>query len=208
MLDRGLRHIAGVDEAGRGSIFGPVCVGMAMLPLEDFEYLQTELSEIRDSKKLHRPKVYRLSETVKTVAVSWGVGQGTAQEIDRFGIMGGVRLAAERALAELQNRFGRNIDYLLTDTAMPLQHLPVEQQSILKGDLYCLSVACGAILAKHHHDVLVRELAKQYPDNYQLDQNVGYATMVHRRAIAELGPTAHHRFYISSNCPASIAIGI
>lgn len=194
LLDRGHRWIAGVDEAGRGSIFGPVCVGMAMLPLHDFEYLQKELSEVRDSKKLHRPKIYRLAETVKTVAVAWGVGQSSAQEVDQFGIMGGVRFAAERALTELQGRFGRGIDYLLTDTAMPLQHLPVGQHAILKGDLYCLSVACGAILAKHHHDILVRELAQEFPDDYQLYQNVGYATAAHRQAIADLGPTAHHRF--------------
>jgi len=194
LLDRGYRLIAGVDEAGRGSIFGPVCVGMAMLPLEDFAYLQKELSEIRDSKTLHRPKVYRLADTVKEVALSWGVGQSTAQEVDQHGIMGGVRVAAERALVELEGRFGKRIDYLLTDTAMPLKHLPIGQHSIVKGDLYCLSVACGAILAKHHHDVLVRELAEQFPDDYQLHQNVGYATAAHRRAIAELGPTAHHRF--------------
>ncbi len=196
LLQQGFRVIAGVDEAGRGSLFGPVCVGMAVLPLDDLDTLAETLTEVRDSKKLYRPKVYRLADVVKETALAWAVGVGAAREVDQFGIMGAIRLAAERTLSELQASLDDEVevDFLLTDTAMPLDNLEVGRQSIVKGDAKCLSIACAAILAKHRHDVLVRELAQDYDESYQLNSNVGYGTAAHIRAIRTLGPTPHHRY--------------
>lgn len=195
LQSQGYRIIAGVDEAGRGSIFGPVCVGMVVLPLDDPHELLQTLAEVRDSKKISRPKVYRLADVVKATAVAWGVGVGTAQEVDQGGIMGAIRVAAERALAQLQTTFGVTVDFLLTDSTLPCPTgFPTDQRwALVRGDALCLSIACGAILAKQHHDALVREIAVQYHEDYQLNNNVGYGTLAHRNAIGRLGYTAHHR---------------
>lgn len=192
---QGYRAIAGVDEAGRGSIFGPVCVGMVVLPLDDPALLMTSLSEVRDSKQISRAKVYRLAEVVKDEALAWGVGVGTAQEVDTMGIMSAIRLAAERALDQLQTTFSVQVDFLLTDSALPCPTpFPSDQRlAIVKGDVLCLSIACGAILAKQTHDELVREIAVRYSTEYQLNENVGYGTKAHRDAIGRLGYTEHHR---------------
>lgn len=195
LQEHGYRVIAGVDEAGRGSIFGPVCVGMAVLPLDDPATLVTALSEVRDSKQISRPKVYRLAQVVKEEALAWGVGIGTAQEVDTVGIMGAIRLAATRALEQLETTFSVQVDFLLTDSTLPCPtHFPTDQRlAIVKGDALCLSIACGAILAKQAHDELVREIAAQYSPEYQLNKNVGYGTQAHRDAIGRLGYTDQHR---------------
>jgi ribonuclease HII len=196
-LQEGYRFIAGVDEAGRGSLFGPVCVGMVVLPLDDVAWLKETLTQVRDSKKLYRPKVYRLAEEINEIAMAWGVGESTAAEIDRagVGIMGAIRLAAERAWQQLHTQYSIKIDYLLTDSRMPVGHLGIPQKPLVKGDLLCLSIACGAILAKHFHDERIRQLVEEngYHEDYQLTQNVGYGTPAHISAIRERGRLPHHR---------------
>ncbi len=195
LYEKGYRVIAGVDEAGRGSIFGPVCVGMVVLPLDDTANILQVLSQVRDSKKISRPKVYRLADVVKLEALAWGVGVGNVEEVDTIGIMPTIRLAAERALSQLQANFSVRVDFLLTDSALPcpMGFPPSQQLALVKGDMYCLSIACGAILAKQQHDVLVRETAQHYSDDYQLHFNVGYGTKAHREAISRLGRTPDHR---------------
>lgn len=192
---RGFSHIAGVDEAGRGSIFGPVCVGMVVFDLDQAEQVQKSLADVRDSKKLQRSKVYRLADTVKLAAQAWGIGSASAQEVDRLNIMGAIKLAAGRALESLENVFDLQVDFLLTDSRLPAPagFDPMRQESRVHGDMYCLTVASASILAKQHHDLLVRELARDYDDAYQLHSNVGYSTIAHKQAIRELGPTPHHR---------------
>jgi ribonuclease HII len=195
LLKAGFGRIAGVDEAGRGSVFGPVCVGMVVLPLDDLTGVAEALSQVRDSKKLYRPKVYRLADEIKEMAWGWGVGHGSAAEVDQFGIVSAIKLAAERALAELEGRLRAGIEYLLTDSRMPTPagFSNDYKKALVHGDAECLSIACAAMLAKQYHDVLVRELAEQYAQGYQLNTNVGYGTAAHLRAIQELGPTPHHR---------------
>lgn len=196
-LDQGYQIIAGADEAGRGSIFGPVCVGIVALPLQgDTEALQNTLDQVRDSKKLARPKVYRLSDEVKQVALAWGVGASAAQEVDTLGIVRAIGQAAQRAWQDSQIRFPHiQIDFLLTDSVMPVEHFIEKHAGITKGDLYCLSIACAAILAKRYHDELVRTLAEEhhYHPDYQLQENVGYGTEAHRLAVKKYGRTPHHR---------------
>ncbi|NOG62075.1 MAG: ribonuclease HII [Chloroflexi bacterium] len=189
----GYQFIAGVDEAGRGSIFGPVCVGMVVLPSQNLDDLVQELNEVRDSKKISRPKVYRLSEKIKEVAVSWGVGAASAQEVDKIRITAAVSEAGYRAYADLQNHTPLKIDYLLTDSRMNLSKLALPAKAIVKGDMLCLSIACAAILAKTQHDILVRQLAEQYDEVYQLQTNVGYGTAAHIYAVRKYGHTDHHR---------------
>ncbi|NDJ87123.1 MAG: ribonuclease HII [Chloroflexi bacterium] len=191
----GYRVIAGVDEAGRGSLFGPVCVGMVVLPLDDMDALALALAEVRDSKLIAREKVYQLAADVKATALAWAVGQGSAQQVDQYGIVAATRLAAEQALAAILQD-GLAPDYLLTDSRMPTPTgFPLEnQRALVKGDRTCLSIASAAILAKECHDRVVRELAQHYDDGYQLNNNVGYGTAAHRHALQLLGPTPDHRY--------------
>lgn len=195
-FERGYRVIAGVDEAGRGSIFGPVCVGMVVLATAETDEAPAILQEVRDSKRISRPKVYRLAEVVKAAALGWGVGSASAREVDQVGIVGGIQLSAERALERLQQSSGLQVDFLLTDSTLPLPRgFPADAaEAHVAGDLNCLSIACAAILAKQHHDALVRTIASDYDAAYQLQNNVGYGTVAHIRAIHELGPTPHHRY--------------
>src|SRR5687768_2564481 len=125
LLQQNYRIIAGADEAGRGSLFGPVCVGIAVLPLDDLPPLGEILAEVRDSKQLPRPKVYELAEVVKAVCVAWEVGEASAQEIDHYGIVGGVELAFHRAFAAL----GVAVEYVLADHNMPLRKLTLPYQT-------------------------------------------------------------------------------
>lgn len=196
LLKQNYRVIAGVDEAGRGSIFGPVCVGMAVLPLHDLNTLSAALSQVRDSKQLHRPKVYRLADEIKIVARAWAVGHANAHEVDQFGIVGAIRRAAERALVQLEDRLGEKVDFLLTDSTMPTPtgFPPEQKRSMVRGDAHCLSIACAAMLAKCDHDARVRDLANSCAGDYGLVNNVGYGTAAHLSAIQRLGGTEHHRY--------------
>ncbi len=197
----GYQIIAGVDEAGRGSIFGPVCVGMVVLPSQNLDELTQILNEVRDSKKISRRKVYRLSETIKEVALGWGIGACSAREVDEKRITGAVSEAGYRAYDDLQSRTPLDIDFLLTDSRMNLSKLAFPTKAIVKGDMLCLSIACAAILAKTQHDILVRQLAEQYNEVYQLQNNVGYGTAAHIQAVWKHGHTDDHRktFILKAN---------
>ncbi|KAB2866057.1 MAG: ribonuclease HII, partial [Anaerolineae bacterium] len=102
-------------------------------------------------------------------------------------------LAGYRAHDDLQNRTPLKVDYLLTDSRMNLSKLALPTKAIVKGDMLCLSIACAAILAKTHHDELVRQLAEQYDEAYQLQTNVGYGTAAHIHAVRKYGHTDDHR---------------
>ncbi|MCB9436168.1 MAG: ribonuclease HII [Anaerolineales bacterium] len=196
LLKQGYRLIAGVDEAGRGSIFGPVCVGMVVLPLDNPESLKESLAQVRDSKALYRKKVYRLAADVQAVALAWAVGVSSAKEVDQYGIMGAIRRAEEQALGMVQAQLGCSVDFLLTDSTMPTPTGLDEshKRSLIRGDAQCLSIACAAILAKSEHDRLVRQLAESCHPDYQLDSNVGYGTPAHIEAVRRLGGTPYHRY--------------
>lgn len=196
LIKQGHRTIAGVDEAGRGSIFGPVCVGMVVLPLDNPVALKEQLTQVRDSKTLYRKKVYRLAADVQTAAVAWAVGVNSAADVDQYGIMGAIRRAEEQALEMIQAQLGYTVDFLLTDSTMPTPTgFPKDhQRALVKGDVHCLSIACAAILAKSEHDTLVRQLAQAYAEDYQLQNNVGYGTAAHLETLRRLGGTPHHRY--------------
>lgn len=196
LLKQGYRLIAGVDEAGRGSIFGPVCVGIVVLPLDKPEALKESLDQVRDSKTLYRKKVYRLAADVQAVALAWAVGVSSAAEVDQHGIMGAIRRAEEQALEMVQTQLARHVDFLLTDSTMPTPtgFDEARKRSLVKGDALCLSISCAAILAKDEHDRLVRQLAEECDPDYQLNSNVGYGTPAHIEAVRRLGGTPHHRY--------------
>ena len=183
----GLRFIAGLDEAGRGALAGPVAVGAVILP-EDNPHLASTLNGLRDSKLMTPLARSRLAPLIQTSARTWGVGFASADEIDELGIVASTRLAASRALEAL-TIFP---DYLLTDFRLELPELDVSQTSLVKGDQKSLSIAAASVLAKTARDALMRELDGQYP-GYELARHKGYGTVIHRTAIARLGYSPIHR---------------
>lgn len=183
----GLRYIAGLDEAGRGALAGPVAVGAVILP-NDKTLLASTLAGARDSKQMTPRERERLAIRIKEVALNWSVGFSTAHEIDSQGIVRATRLAAIRAL----HQFSLSPQYLLTDFRLELPQLDISQTSLVKGDALCLSIACASILAKTERDAQMQELDASYP-GYGLGKHKGYGTQVHRSALKRLGYSSVHR---------------
>jgi len=183
----GLHHIAGLDEAGRGALAGPVSVGAVILP-KDRTLLSTALSGARDSKQMTPREREQLAPRIKATALNWSVGFASPEEIDAQGIVRATRLAAIRAL----HQFSLDPEYLLTDFRLELPQLEISQTSLVKGDAVCLSIACASILAKAERDALMQELDEIYP-GYQLGKHKGYGTQAHRSAMQRLGLSEIHR---------------
>jgi len=187
LWDEGLIYIAGLDEAGRGALAGPVSVGAVILP-NDKTLLSSTLAGARDSKQMTPRKRETLAPRIREIALEWAVGFATSEEIDMQGIVRATRLAAIRAL----HQFMITPQYLLTDFRLELPQINIPQTSIIKGDAHCLSIACASILAKTERDALMRELDSQYP-GYGLKKHKGYGTQVHRSAVKRLGLSPIHR---------------
>ncbi len=188
LWDSGLQFIAGLDEAGRGALAGPVAVGAVILPHDDKPLLSRTLKLVRDSKQLTPLQRDSIAPTIKEIALAWSVGFADAEEIDSQGIVRATRLAAVRAL----HQFSISPQYLLTDFRLELPQLDISQTSIVRGDAHCLSIACASILAKTERDALMRELDERHP-GYGLAKHKGYGTQTHRSAMRRLGLSAIHR---------------
>jgi len=180
-------YIAGMDEAGRGALAGPVSVGAVILPHNDSHLLQT-LSGVRDSKQLTPRQRNGLTALIKSVSLSWGIGFASAEEIDELGIVAATRLAAGRAhgmLSPFPN-------FLLTDFRLELPELDIPQAALVKGDQCSLSIASASILAKTARDDWMQELDAEFP-GYALARHKGYGTRLHSAKIRELGYSPIHR---------------
>lgn len=180
-------HIAGLDEAGRGALAGPVAVGAVILP-NDPTLLFGALAGVRDSKQMTPLERESLAPRIKETALTWSVGFASAEEIDMLGIVPATRLAALRALQGL-SLFPQ---YLLTDFRLELPQLDISQTSLVKGDALCLSIACASVLAKTARDALMHELDSEY-QGYGLGKHKGYGTQSHRSAMKRMGVSAIHR---------------
>ena len=181
------KYIAGLDEAGRGALAGPVCVGAVILPNDNPLLVQT-LNGVRDSKQLTPRKRDQLAPRIKQIALTWGVGFASADESDALGIVPATRLAASRAL-EMLSIFPH---FLLTDFRLELPELDVPQAALVKGDQRSLSIAAASILAKTSRDDLMCELDSQVL-NYGFMRHKGYGTLFHRKAILKSGFSPVHR---------------
>jgi ribonuclease HII len=177
--------IAGIDEAGRGALAGPVTAAALILPPDPA--LLDRLAGVRDSKQLTPQVRSYWAERLRLVAVAWGVGYASHLEIDALGILPATRLAAQRAIDNLaQPPQHLLIDYLF----LPECHLP--QTALIKGDARCLSIASASILAKTARDAFMQNLENTYP-GYGFASHKGYCTQQHVQAIQRLGPCPLHR---------------
>jgi ribonuclease HII len=191
------QYVAGLDEAGRGALAGPVCVGSVILPHGNSLLLRT-LSGVRDSKQLTPRKRSQLAPHIREVALSWSVGFSQAEEIDALGIVSATRLAASRALEDMTIP----PDFLLTDFRLELPELDLPQAALVKGDQLSLSIAAASILAKVARDEWMIGLDIQYPQ-YGFVCHKGYGSLAHRAAIAQLGFSPVHRktFHLKNEEP-------
>ena len=183
----GLLHVAGLDEAGRGALAGPVAVGAVILP-KGKTRLSKALAGVRDSKQMTPLEREALAPRIKATALTWSVGFASAEEIDSQGIVCATRLAALRALDGLS----LSPQYLLTDFRLELPQLDISQTALVKGDALCLSIAAASVLAKTARDELMYELDLCY-QGYGLGKHKGYGTQSHRSALERLGLSAIHR---------------
>ena len=185
----GVGVIAGVDEAGRGALAGPVAAGVVALPNQP-DLLEL-LSGVRDSKQMTAKTRQHWAKQIKAVTEVWQVGFAEPGEIDEIGIVPATRLAAMRAIALLPQA----PEHLLIDAiSIPRAGLP--ETSLIKGDRRCLSIAAASILAKVQRDAYMIRINEQYPQ-YGFAAHKGYGTAQHRAAIDLYGPCPIHRMSFS-----------
>ena len=175
------RSVAGVDEAGRGPLAGPVVAAAVVLA----EGVHVEGAD--DSKQLSADTREELFGAIVSSAVAVGVGAASVREIDRRNILRATTAAMQRALDRLESP----PDHVVVD-GLPVKYLGREHEAVVDGDALIHSIGCASIVAKVVRDRLMRRLALRYP-GYGWDQNAGYGTAQHRAAIEELGLTPHHR---------------
>lgn len=178
---RGYAAIAGVDEAGRGPLAGPVVAAAVILP-SDFD-----LPGLTDSKQLSERQREALFPAIRTQAQAVGIGLCDAGTIDRINILQGTLLAMQRAVA----RLGTPADYLLVDGISKIP-LATPQRTLKQGDSRSLSIAAASVIAKVVRDRIMRVYAGRYPE-YGFAEHKGYGTAAHLAAIARFGPSPLHR---------------
>lgn len=180
-------NVAALDEAGRGALAGPVCVGAVILP-HDAASLARTLRGVRDSKQMTPRGRRELAPKIRAAARASAVGFASAEEIDALGIVAATRRAAYRALEACAIL----PQYLLTDFRLELPDLDVPQTALVRGDQLSLSIAAASILAKTARDELMIDLDSEFYE-YGFSHHKGYGTLTHRRQILALGYTAIHR---------------
>ncbi|MBE9524858.1 MAG: ribonuclease HII [Chloroflexi bacterium] len=185
LWDAGLDYIAGVDEAGRGALAGPVAAAAVILPSQ--KCIAQDLQGVRDSKEMSPAQRASWALSIRAVCLTFGVGFASSEEIDLLGIIPATRLAAQRAIKMLTpSPLHLLLDYLfIPDTPLP-------QTSLIKGDARSLSIAAASVLAKTSRDAVMCEMDERYP-GYGFAGHKGYGTQAHRQAIEVLGPTFIHR---------------
>ncbi len=186
LVSTGHRFIAGIDEAGRGALAGPVVAAAVMLPLERFD-LARALSKVRDSKQLSPATRQRCSQEVRELALAVGIGEASAGEVDDLGLLPATRAAMQRAVEALDPK----PSCLLIDH-IQLPELDIPQEPITRGDQSVLSIAAASVLAKVWRDRLMTELGERYA-GYGFERHKGYGTAQHRQALIRLGPCPEHR---------------
>jgi ribonuclease HII len=177
----GAQRVAGLDEVGRGPMFGPVVAAAVILPPG------CRLTGLTDSKQLSEPKRNEFEPLIQRKAIAWAVAAVDVETIDRINIRRASLLAMRLAVEQLAVA----PDYLLID-GLDTIDWACPQQAVVQGDATSLSIAAASVLAKVHRDRLLVELDAQYP-GYGLASHKGYCSREHLAALARLGPTPLHR---------------
>jgi len=185
LWETGLRYVAGIDEAGRGALAGPVAAAAVIFP--DDVRIAASLKGIRDSKQMTPASRCAWAIRLDGLSIAQAVGFASAQEIDEFGIVPATRLAIRRALTQLSV----SPQHLLVDF-LNLPECDLPQTPLVKGDMRSLSISAASILAKTARDELLCRLDEEYP-GYEFAAHKGYGTLTHRQAIQRLGYSAIHR---------------
>ena len=180
--EKGYELIGGIDEAGRGPLFGPVVAACVVLPKGCL------IEGVNDSKKLSEKKREELFDVIKEKAVAWGVGICDNNVIDEINILEATRKAMHEAVQNLQVKPG----YIFIDAEKHVDTCGIPYLPIVKGDALSINIACASIIAKVTRDRMIDDLAKQYPE-YGLDKHKGYGTKAHIDAIKQYGLTPLHR---------------
>ena len=173
-------HLAGVDEVGRGCLFGPVIAAAVILD-------SNKNFGLKDSKKLTERKRSLLYEEIKQYASKVSIGEASVKEIDSLNIKEASLLAMERAVLGLKTD---NIEVIVDGIDIPKINYPCK--AIIKADSKIYEVMAASIVAKVHRDNLMKEYSKKFPD-FSLEKNKGYPTKKHRLAISKYGVTKYHR---------------
>ena len=178
--------IAGVDEVGKGCLFGPVFAAAVILSKEnEIELLNQGL---KDSKKLSNRQRNILVPLIKTNSIAWTIGQASAREIDVIGI----RDATEKAMLRALEKFSSPPDLILVDGILPIRLWQGKQKTQVRGESHFASIAAASVLAKETRDELIKRLARKY-NCYGLEKNKGYGTEIHRTNLIKEGATKLHR---------------
>jgi ribonuclease HII len=184
LKSQGYSFIAGIDEVGRGSLMGPVMAAAVILP-DNFKGRWK--SKVRDSKQLTAKDREYLFKYICDIALTFGVGSSTNEEIDTMGISKATRIAMVKAVKQLDPQ----PQFLLIDY-VTLKESYYPQKGIVDGDCLCFSIACASIIAKVTRDKLVIEMDKEFP-GYNFKANKGYGTEEHLACLEKKGPCALHR---------------
>ncbi len=178
--------IAGVDEVGRGALFGPVVAAAVILSATAVAELA--IAGVKDSKLLRPSQRVLLAQQIQTLALDYHIGMASVWEIDRLNILQASLLAMKRAILRLRPQ----PSLCLIDGNQKIPELCLPQQTIVKGDQQEVAIAAASILAKVWRDALLVRLSQKYPE-YDLATNKGYGSPKHRLALQQFGPTRYHR---------------
>ncbi|EFH86948.1 ribonuclease HII [Ktedonobacter racemifer] len=188
LFEQGYCFIAGLDEAGRGCLAGPVVAAAVILPLESNPTpVLARFTGVNDSKQLNEATRERLYDVIMEHALAVGVGIGSVELIDQRNILQATLQSMRVALTQLTP----TAQALLLD-AVRLRDIPLPQLSLTKGDSRCLSIAAASIIAKVTRDRLMHQLHEEFP-RYGFKQHKGYGTPEHLEALKQFGVTPHHR---------------
>jgi len=186
LFKKGCKYIAGIDEAGRGPLAGPVVAGIVVFEPKNLKkWLKFG---IKDSKKLSAKKRQGLLKVIKKEAIEIKASRVSEKIIDKINIRQATLLAMRRAFLRLKP----SIDFVLIDGKDTLKNLPVNQKAIISGDNRSVIIAAASIVAKETRDNIMRRYAKKYPQ-YGFERHKGYGTKLHRKMIKKYGPCKIHR---------------
>ncbi len=188
LFSKGITLVAGVDEAGRGPLAGPVIAAAVILPREISPKLLQQLERLNDSKKLSpsvREGLFKI--ITETSEISWSLGEGSVQEIGDLNILKATHLAMRRAVLALTPV----PEHALVD-GLPVRELPVAQTALVGGDGLSMSIAAASVIAKVTRDRMMEALHNEFPQ-YGFLQHKGYATAAHLATLRQHGPCKHHR---------------